>query len=117
MGAGVRGRQAKLTHGLGVMTWATLRFGSAFPRRSLRGDLGEDSGLERLSSGLGSPELCPRGRSPQAFLSRAAAVPPPLQDHLRDGRGAQSGGVADRTGVAAGARGKRAMGVRSPSTW
>lgn len=59
---------------------AILRFGSAFPRRRLRQDLGEDSGLERLP--LGSPELCPRGHNPQVFLSRAAAVPSPLQDHL-----------------------------------
>lgn len=67
---------------LRVMTRATLRPGSPFPRRRLRGDLGEDSGLEGLSPGGGHPELCPRGRTPQAFLSRAAAVPPPLQDHL-----------------------------------
>lgn len=116
------GRQAKLTHMLGIMTMAILRFGSAFPRRRLRQDLGEDSGLERLP--LGSPELCPRGHNPQVFLSRAAAVPSPLQDHLRNGRGAQrrpdnTGVVAvpvDNTGVE-GVRGERTTGVHSPSTW
>lgn len=118
----MRGRQAKLTHMLGIMTMAILRFGSAFPRRRLRQDLGEDSGLERLP--LGSPELCPRGHNPQVFLLRAAAVPSPLQDHLRNGRGAQrrpdnTGVVAvpvDNTGVE-GVRGEWTTGVHSPSTW
>lgn len=95
----MRGRQAKLTHTLGIMTRATLRFGSPFPHRSLSQDLGEDSLLERLRPGRRSPELCPRGHNPQAFLSRATAVPHPLQDHLRDGRGAQR--KPDNTGVAA----------------
>lgn len=112
----MRGRQAKLTHVLRVMTRATLRSGSPFPRRRLRGDLGEDSGLD---PGGGHPELCPRGRTPQAFLSGAAAVPPPLQDHLRDWRGAQRG--PDGTEVAAirgfeGAGGERTMGVPAPGT-
>jgi hypothetical protein len=106
------------------MTRATRRFGSAFSRWRLRRDLGEDSRLERLRPGRGSPELSPRGHNPQAFLSRAAAVPTLLQDNLRDGRGAQR--RPDNTGVAAvsgdhtgveGVRGKRTMGVHSSSTW
>lgn len=117
----MRGRQVKLTHMLGIMTRATLRFGSPFPRRCLRRDLGEDSRLERLRPGRGNPELCPRGHNLQAFPSRAAVVPHPLQDHLRDGRGAQrrpdnTGDAAvpgDHTGVE-GVRGKRTMGVHSP---
>ena len=109
---------------LRIMTRATRRFGSAFSRWRLRRDLGEDSRLERLRPGRGSPELSPRGHNPQAFLSRAAAVPTLLQDNLRDGRGAQR--RPDNTGVAAvsgdhtgveGVRGKRTMGVHSSSTW
>lgn len=117
----MRGRQAKLTHMLGIMTRATLRFGSPFPHRRLHRDMGEDSLLERLRPSRRRPELCPRGHNPQAFLSRTAAVPHPLQDHLRDGRGAQK--KPDNTGVAAvpgdhtgveGVRGKQTMGVQSP---
>ena len=67
---------------LRIMTRATRRFGSAFSRWRLRRDLGEDSRLERLRPGRGSPELSPRGHNPQAFLSRAAAVPTLLQDNL-----------------------------------
>lgn len=119
----MRGRQAKLTHMLGIMTRATLRFGSAFSRRRLRRDLGEDPRLERLRPGRGNPELCPRGHNPQAFLSRAEAVPPPLLNHLRDGRGAQR--RPDSTGVTAvpgdhagveGVRGRRTLGFHSPGT-
>lgn len=111
----MRGRQAKLTHKLGIMTRATLRFGSAFPRRRLRRDLREDSRLERLRPGRRHPELCPRGHNPQAFLSSAAAVPPPLQDHLRDGRGISE--EARQYWDRCGDRGKQTVGVPSPGTW
>lgn len=106
----MRGRQARLTHVLGVLTRVTLRSGSAFSHRRLRGDLGEDSGLEGLSPGGGSSELYPRGRTPQAFLSRAAALPPPLQDHLRDGRGAQRGPDGTEVSAVRGFEGARGSG-------